>query len=88
MEKIREYLKLISGFALALMLAAVSQLIESILPIHLIGASVIALFLGMVINYFWKPTEIFWRVHNRQTSQNQLEAIKPYFRRYRYLRWL
>ena len=44
MEKIREYLKFTLGFALALMLAAVSQLIESILPIHLIGASVIALF--------------------------------------------
>lgn len=49
----------IPGFALALALAAVSKFIESKLPIHLIGASVIALLLGMVINSIWKPTRVF-----------------------------
>ena len=47
---------IIPGFGLALVIAAVAKLIESILPIHLIGASVIALFIGMLINHFWKPT--------------------------------
>ena len=43
----------------ALIIAAISKLIESILPIHLIGASVIALFIGMIINHFWKPNDTF-----------------------------
>ena len=29
------------------------------MPIHLIGASVIALFIGMIINHFWKPNDTF-----------------------------
>ena len=59
MEKIKNAGKLVPGFALALAIAAVAKLIESLLPIHLIGASVIALFIGMIINHFWKPNEIF-----------------------------
>ena len=59
MEKIKNVGKLVPGFALALAIAAVAKLIESLLPIHLIGASVIALFIGMIINHFWKPNEIF-----------------------------
>lgn len=34
-------------------------MIEELLPIHLIGASVIALFIGMLINRFRKPVDIF-----------------------------
>lgn len=41
---------LIPGVGAALAIALVAQWIEGILPIHLIGASVIALFLGMLIN--------------------------------------
>ena len=48
--------KVIPGFAFALAIAALSVFIESLLPIHLIGSSVIALFIGMLINYFYKPT--------------------------------
>ena len=59
MEKIKSVVKLVPGFALALAIAAVAKLIESLLPIHLIGASVIALFIGMIINHFWKPNKIF-----------------------------
>lgn len=43
------------GVAVALVLAAIAKLIESILPIHLIGASVIALFMGTILNAFWHP---------------------------------
>lgn len=59
MEKIKNAGKLIPGFALALVIAALAKLIEGMLPIHLIGASVIALFIGMLINHFRKPTETF-----------------------------
>jgi len=59
MEKIKSIGKLVPGFALALIIAAAARFIESLLPIHLIGASVIALFIGMIINHFWKPSELF-----------------------------
>ena len=44
---------------MALVIATVAKLLESLLPIHLIGASVIALFLGMLLNHFWKPNRLF-----------------------------
>lgn len=47
------------GFILALSVAAVSKFLEDLLPIKLIGASVIALFIGMIINHFWQPTTIY-----------------------------
>ncbi len=43
------------GIGVALVIAALSKWLESLLPIHLIGASVIALFIGMLINLFWHP---------------------------------
>ncbi len=49
--------KIIPGVGLALMVAIISRFIEGLLPIHLIGASVIALFLGITINYFRKPAK-------------------------------
>lgn len=51
MEKIKSILP---GLLLSLAVAAVAKIIESILPIHIIGASVIALFIGMIINNFYK----------------------------------
>lgn len=59
MEKIKDAAKLLPGFALALVIAAAAKLLESLMPVHLIGASVIALFIGMIINCFWKPSELF-----------------------------
>lgn len=59
METIRKAGKLVPGFALALVIAAVAKLTESLMPVHLIGASVIALFIGMIINHFRKPDELF-----------------------------
>lgn len=47
--------KVIPGFLVAVVLAVISRFIESLIPIHVIGASVIALLLGMLINNFWKP---------------------------------
>lgn len=59
MNKIKSAARLVPGFALALVIAAIAKLLESLLPIHLIGASVIALFIGMIINCFWKPNDLF-----------------------------
>ena len=50
---------LLPGLALALVIAAVAkglELLETSAGLHFIGASVIALFLGMLINHFRKPT--------------------------------
>ena len=52
-------LKLIPGIALSVAVAAVACLIESLLPIHIIGAAVIAMFIGMLINHFIKDVKIF-----------------------------
>lgn len=49
----------IPGFCAAVIIAAIAKLFESLLPIHLIGASVIALFLGMLINHFLRPNALF-----------------------------
>lgn len=47
MKKIISYLP---GLALALLIAFIAQFIENILPSHIIGGSVIALFIGMFLN--------------------------------------
>ena len=59
MDTIKKYSALLPGFVIALAIAAIAKVIEGLLPVHLIGASVIALFLGMMINNFWKPSELF-----------------------------
>lgn len=46
---------IIPGLLVSIVIALVANLIESSLPIHLIGGSVIALFIGMILNNFWKP---------------------------------
>lgn len=43
MTKLKEIGGLFPGFIMALAIAAVAKLIESLIPIHIIGASVIAL---------------------------------------------
>lgn len=53
----KKSLKIVPGFLLALAIALAARWIEALLPIHLIGASVIALFIGMAINHFRKPGE-------------------------------
>ncbi len=43
----------ILGIIISLAVAIASIFIEGLLPIHIIGGSVIALFIGMAINFFW-----------------------------------
>lgn len=54
-KKMIDCVKILPGFAVALAIALLAKWLESLLPIHLIGASVIALFIGMLINAFLKP---------------------------------
>ena len=62
-KKINEVLKIFPGLIFALVIAFVAQWIEKQLPIHLIGASVIALFIGMVINII---ILMFRKIRNRR----------------------
>lgn len=47
-DRTKSMLKIVPGFAVAVAIALVSRFIEGLLPIHLIGASVIALFIGKI----------------------------------------
>ena len=55
MKKILTY---IPGFFIALLVALLAIYLESLLPIPLIGSSVIALFIGIGLNYIKKPSKI------------------------------
>ena len=50
-----KFLKMLPGICLSLTIAALATWLESLLPIHLIGAAVIAMFIGMGINALLKP---------------------------------
>ena len=52
-------IKLLPGIALSVCIAAIACFIESKMSIHLVGAAVIAMFIGMVLNCFLKKTKIF-----------------------------
>ncbi len=54
MKSLEKVLKILPGLAVALAIAVVAQFLEGLLPIHLIGASVIALFIGILVNGFLK----------------------------------
>ena len=53
--KVDAMVKVVPGFLVALLIAVVAKWLESLLPIHVVGASVIALFIGMGINRVKKP---------------------------------
>ncbi|MFI3284325.1 MAG: YeiH family protein [Erysipelotrichaceae bacterium] len=55
MNKIK---KIAPGFLVSLLIACLSVCIESVLPIHMIGASVIALFLGILCNHFFNTSKM------------------------------
>ena len=55
MNTLKKVGNIIPGLAMSILIATVAKMIEGSLPIHIIGASVIALFIGMTINHFWKP---------------------------------
>ena len=46
----KKIVMIIPGFAVSVLIALVARAIESIIPVHIIGASVIAMFIGMGIN--------------------------------------
>ncbi len=52
----KKYLNYVPGILVAFLIASVAVFIENLLPIHLIGASIIAMFIGMLLNSFWKPS--------------------------------
>ena len=54
-KKLLDMVMLLPGFILALCIAFAAKVVEGLLPMHVIGASVIALFVGMIINSFWRP---------------------------------
>lgn len=54
MKSISQQARVLPGFLAALAIAFCAQWLEGLLPIHLIGASVIALFLGMLLHRFTK----------------------------------
>ena len=56
MQKLaKQYVSYLPGVAMALLIAAVAKFIEGLLPIHVIGAAVIAMFIGMGINPCGSP---------------------------------
>ena len=52
-------LKIIPGVILSAGAALLACWLESLLPVHLIGSAVIAMFIGMILNYFLRNTEVF-----------------------------
>lgn len=54
----KKILTFLPGFSLALLIALCARWIESLLPLPLIGESVIALFIGMIINQIMKPNKM------------------------------
>ncbi|MBP3378492.1 MAG: YeiH family putative sulfate export transporter [Clostridia bacterium] len=51
-------LKLFPGIILSAAIAVLACFIESLLPIHVIGSAVIAMFIGMIINHFLGSVDI------------------------------
>ncbi len=58
MNHVKQLIIYAPGFILAIAIAIVAKLLEKLLPVPLIGASVIAMFIGMIINNFHKPDDI------------------------------
>ncbi|NCC16365.1 MAG: YeiH family putative sulfate export transporter [Clostridia bacterium] len=54
----KKIIQVLPGLLIALIIAATARFLESLLPIPLIGSSVIALFIGMIINQFYQPNSV------------------------------
>jgi len=52
-------IKLFPGVILSVAVAALACWLESLLPVHLIGSAVIAMFIGMFLNQFLRKTSVF-----------------------------
>ena len=55
----KKTLKLIPGILLSVAIAALATLIEGLLPFHVIGAAVIAMFIGMLFNGLLRKIAVF-----------------------------
>jgi len=55
---LKKYVSYFPGLVISLIIAFIANRIAGILPIHLISASVIALFIGMIINSTYKPNKV------------------------------
>ena len=52
-------LKFFPGIIISVGVALLACWLESLLPIHLIGSAVIAMFIGMILNHFLKDSKAF-----------------------------
>ena len=52
-------LKVLPGIGLSVVIAALAWYLESLLPVHVIGAAVIAMFIGMILNSFLRTDNVF-----------------------------
>ena len=52
-------LKVFPGIILSVGVALLACWLESLLPVHLIGSAVIAMFMGMILNHFLRNTKVF-----------------------------
>lgn len=60
MKFIESVKKMLPGCAIALVIAVVAKFLEQLeesVGLHLIGASVIAMFIGMIVNRFYAPND-------------------------------
>ena len=57
-SKMKDHVKFISGVVICFAVAGLSILVERLIPGELLGASIIALFMGTIINSFFHPTWI------------------------------
>lgn len=51
-------IKMLPGIILSVAIAFLACWLESLLPIHIIGSAVIAMFIGMIINHFMKSMDV------------------------------
>ena len=79
--------KIVPGVILSVGVAFLACWLESLLPIHLIGSAVIAMFIGMSLNYFLKDDPFMLQVadlncmrsvekHNCKTRQRIRMEVK------------
>lgn len=54
----KKFIKLFPGIIASLLIAVLATFIESLFPIHIIGAAVIAMFIGMLLNPLVKKTTL------------------------------
>ena len=67
--EILNFVKVLPGFIMALCIAGAAKAVEMVLPMHIVGASVIALFAGMIINSFWCPA---WAAHGLKFTSKKI----------------